>query len=483
MLFISKRRLRILALVLGIGLLVSLSARAVVQFQLGQEIEHYRTFFKTHKDNIHDIFDPLSIKQIPYETINALYESRKAEGSSRKSTIAWDNYAYVNYVTEPEYLCNTVMQFKRLKELKTKAKLVALISRDLVESENEDKRQTAEKLIAKLSELAPEQVIVKTVDNIVKPEDSSPWKKSLTKLLVFNQTEFDRIIYLDSDAAVYSNMDELFFLPSYVTFAAPLTYWFLSDSDLEEAKAEIRAADKATVKLENIINSVNTRVRKGQQIYNHLPVLPSSLVFHSSNVGKEILDSTSSASPLFRLGSGTRRAKVRFSSNLMVITPKTGTFDSIVQYLLPVASRQKDQYDIDLINNKLYNLKAIIHEQFLLFRKLKSAFTPEVMVLPFREYGLLSSSIKNKMHHELLANELLGYEGGLASSESSWKELVKKSKYIHYSDWPVSKPWLYAKFDQLECHPETNADEEKEMCEVWNSVYRDYWDSRYICQL
>ncbi|SCU87306.1 LAME_0D09560g1_1 [Lachancea meyersii CBS 8951] len=482
--FISKRRPRIVILIIGLAALISVTARIIIQFQLGQEIEHYRTFFKNHKDSLHDIYDPLSIKQIPFETINALYETRMADGAgSQQKAIQWDNYAYLSYATELEYLCNTLILFKRLKQFGTNAKLVALVSRDLVESENSAKQQNTRALMDKLTEIAPEQVVVKLVDSIVKSGDPTPWSKSLTKLHIFNQTEYGRVIYLDSDAAVSNNMDELFFLPPYVRFAAPLMYWSLSETDLQTACKEVRVSEKKAVKLDNIVKTLNQRVRKQQPIYNHLPGLPNSLCFHSSNVAKEILDTRRSMSPLLHFGRGEERAKIEFSSNLMVINPNSRTFESIVQNLLPKVMNQKGQFDTDLINAELYNLKQVIHAQFMLFRKLKTAFIPEVMVLPFAEYGLLTGSICNEKHQKLIKNEILGYEAMQTAETETLESLVAKSKYIHYSDFSISKPWFYADFDQLECHPGGDDPNEAETCKIWNSVYQGFWQAKQICEL
>lgn len=63
----------------------------------------------------------------------------------------------------------------------------------------------------KIRELDSEQIVIKEVQNIVKPTDQSPWNESLTKLLVFGLTEYERIIYLDNDAILQDKMDELFF--------------------------------------------------------------------------------------------------------------------------------------------------------------------------------------------------------------------------------------------------------------------------------
>ena len=50
------------------------------------------------------------------------------------------------------------------------------------------------------------------------------WAGSYTKLLAFNQTDYQRVLHLDSDSTVLQCMDELFLLqPAFV--AMPRAYW------------------------------------------------------------------------------------------------------------------------------------------------------------------------------------------------------------------------------------------------------------------
>ena len=51
------------------------------------------------------------------------------------------------------------------------------------------------------------------------------YRDCLTKLRVFQLTEYDRIIYLDADTIPLKPLDELFDLPDDVTIAAPRAYW------------------------------------------------------------------------------------------------------------------------------------------------------------------------------------------------------------------------------------------------------------------
>ena len=53
---------------------------------------------------------------------------------------------------------------------------------------------------------------------------AATWAESYTKFLAFNQTEYERILHLDSDSTVLQSMDELFLIqPAFV--AMPRAYW------------------------------------------------------------------------------------------------------------------------------------------------------------------------------------------------------------------------------------------------------------------
>ena len=194
-----KRRTRLLILLLLAVVAAIITVDGVMKFQLNQKVAYYLKFFEKNKDKIDDMYDPLNIKQIPYSTIEKLYE--KSLDSDKE--IDWSSYAYVNYVTDFDYLCNTVIQFKKLHEAGSKADLVAIIGRNLLSKA--DEHHDTKSLLTKLREIS-NKVVIKPVDDIIKPSDHTPWNKSLTKLSVFNLTEYERVIYFDNDAVIHLSL-------------------------------------------------------------------------------------------------------------------------------------------------------------------------------------------------------------------------------------------------------------------------------------
>lgn len=486
--FISKRKIRfVLFVILGV-IVVSCSVRAVVQSQLNKEIKYFKTYFEQKKDGINGLYNPLVIKQIPEETIDALYSSKSAQLERNSNAVNWSQLAYVNYATNADYLCNTLIMFSALKRYGTEAKLMLLVSKDLLDPEVSNDVDKTRTLLSRISRLDQEQVIVKFVDDIMKPMDTSQWSESLTKLLVFNQTEFDRIIYLDNDARLNDKLDELFFIPDYIKFAAPLTYWFLSDHDLQEAYDEVKNYERLPTNLARYTEKLNDRVRKNKMIYNHLPSLPPNLFLDSKNVAQDIIRSKFSLASLLDFHIGSKPSKVKFASNVMVIKPSSETFQSIMETLLPNFLNMKNKYDMDLINDQLYNLKRIIYDQFNQFRRLRTLFVPEVLVLPFARYGLLTGSIKNEQHDSIIRNDILGYKRLDTDGKEIPKELsdlIKESKYIHFSDYPMGKPWEYNSMKDITCTASTKKgkinESERKACIVWNSIYESFLSSRSVC--
>lgn len=431
-----------------------LSVDAVMTFQLNKKVDYYLKFFDKNKNKIQNMYDPLNIKQIPYSTIDQLYQKRQTDETS----VDWDKFAYVNYVTDLDYLCNALLQFKKLNESGSKAKLLALVT-DTILDKSEDTAEV-QAMLNKLTSIS-DRVTIERVGSVIQYNDHTPWSKSLTKLAIFNLTDYERVIYMDNDAILHDNMDELFFLPSYVKFAAPISYWFVSPDDLRTASADIKSLYK-TNKLDPIERSLAKRVKNSQEIYNHLPNLPQH--FYSKSM-KFIIDID---------GFKKSDNKVNFATHLMVIKPDVKVANEINDHILPTYLKAKERYDTDLINDELYNFKELIYYQFKLFQKIHGLFKPSVLILPYTKYGLLSKSIDDKREKDLLKNAILGYE------REENDDRIQDAKFIHFSDYPLSKPWFYTNSDEIQCSEEHSISDE--YCQLWKSLYKEFLDARTMCQ-
>ncbi|GAV50325.1 hypothetical protein ZYGR_0U01810 [Zygosaccharomyces rouxii] len=487
---VTKRKLRYLLFTLLLALIVSFTCNAVVESQLNKEIKFYKVYFEQKKDGLQGIYNPLAIKQIPEETIDALYAYKMNKVAKHGETIDWSKFAYVNYATDIDYLCSTFIMFQNLKRYGTKAKLHLMVSNQMLSPDNEFS-QSANMLLQRIRNLDPEQVVVKPVESTYKPNDQSEWKDSLTKLQVFNQTEYDRVIYLDSDAELKDSMDELFFIPSYIKFAAPLAYWFFDDKDLEAAYHDVKVAEKSPINLARYTDKLSVRIKKDQMIYNHLPNLPPPLFLNTENVAQDIINSRPSLLQMLGVPTGgSQSSKAKFASTVMVINPSSDTYEEIIHWLLPQVLKSKNKFDMDLINEELYNMRRTIYYNFKLFRRLKTEYLPELLVLPFGRYGLLSGSIKNSDHYPMIKNDVLGYRRLDTDGHEFPKTLedyVKDCKYVHFSDSPIGKPWNYGSLEDIKCRVDAeqseNVEEQKEVCALWNTLYSSHMTNRHLCML
>jgi len=134
----------------------------------------------------------------------------RAENSTKK--IEPPKLAYVFYATNDNYACSALINVAILqnitgKDVKKDYVLIYTpgVSKDMV---NRFKAKSV-KTIWKMS--------LHAVGN-------SYYSDVLTKMYVFNMTQYERVIFLDSDILVKKSLDHLFHLPK-VDLAAPRAYW------------------------------------------------------------------------------------------------------------------------------------------------------------------------------------------------------------------------------------------------------------------
>lgn len=198
------------------------------------------------------------------------------------------------------------------------------------------------------------------------------WADSFTKLLAFNQTQYDRVLSIDSDSLLLKDMDELFLMPP-APVAMPRAYWLWPDSEV-------------------------------------------------------------------------------LSSQVVLIEPSATEFARIIE---KIDAASKDDYDMEIVNY-LYRDSAL--------------------VLPHRRYDLLTGEFRGEGHSKYLGSDVEVWDPVAAYNEA---------KLVHFSDWPLPKPWLYTpEEDRLELQPNcTVAADGAEECSartIWNSFYTDFKSKREV---
>lgn len=115
--------------------------------------------------------------------------------TDKAEEIDWSKFAYCQYVTNHDYLCNSLMIFEALFRLESKAERLMMYPEDWQVDSNSSE--------AKLLQKARDEYGVKLAPIHVQHFDGeATWGDSFTKLLAFNQTQYERVISLDSDANV-----------------------------------------------------------------------------------------------------------------------------------------------------------------------------------------------------------------------------------------------------------------------------------------
>lgn len=297
--------------------------------------------------------------------------------------VDWSRFAYSQYTTDTQSLCNALMVFESLHKLGSKASRVLLYPQEWVGNRDDLNRRlmrVAEQKFGVKSQpvhLLGADSKAENPGTLNKPSD---WNLSVTKIRVFELVQFDRVLHLDSDITLQQHMDELFLLPK-TPIAMPRAYW----SD-------------------------------GQ---------PSSW-------------------PL--------------TSLIMLVEPNTHEIPAMMEILRKWQTQahytKSKKYDMDLLNHR---------------------FGASAMVLPHRPYAMLTAEFRRNNH-----SMYLGYHNGHElDSRGKWDpdNALKEAKLVHFSDWPLPKPWIMWPVEGLaEMQPDCGGNT-KWTCrerEIWKNLYSDF---------
>ncbi|KAH6998865.1 nucleotide-diphospho-sugar transferase [Ilyonectria sp. MPI-CAGE-AT-0026] len=179
--------------------------------------------------------------------------------------VDWSRFAYTQYVTNSEYLCNSVMFFEALHRLSSRADRVMMYPSRMLGSDDDDSSD------ARLLIKARDEFKVKLVPITVQHRDNADttWADSFTKLLAFNQTQYSRVLSIDSDSILLQEMDELFLLPS-VPVAMPRAYWLYPDKEI--LSSQVVLIEPSEVEFTRIMDKVNSASKDDydMEIVNYL---------------------------------------------------------------------------------------------------------------------------------------------------------------------------------------------------------------------
>ncbi|CCE63944.1 hypothetical protein TPHA_0G01070 [Tetrapisispora phaffii CBS 4417] len=537
----------------------------------------------------HQVFSPFDIKQIPSSIIDVLAHEaiRKDKESPQENKIDWNRFAYVNYVDDIDYLCNSIVIFKTLKRrFGSKAKMVLLLSEAVFKSAHsaaeltflnnqlhEAKQFLGEKeldiklvTIPKNEAETPEsnekrgflnafkenlsgggssndddtpaadnapvpnppvagnipvdnapipnaqpatasapdsngstseniQVVntngetssnnEKATENKSDAANSFDYVSALTKYSMFNAINYDRIIYIDNDARLTHNLDELFFLPSYIEFAAPLQFWKIPVESYTDS-IRLMQKDGEDIDISHHLNMLTGNILNQKEYYNFLPKLPPSLFFEDKSIIQRVMKSASDAISFLDFDELGITNSVQFQTSLMVLKPNSEVFKNIQDNILPSlkGSSQETNGDSAIINKNFFNLRSMLFNQYNDYKNKSEDFRPKIMILPYKRYGLLSKLIRDEAYYPMLINDIIGYHNINAyrrhEKELDILDVLSACKYLHFNEDLYDKPWRYKSINDIQCSMSGSSLSQK-ACTLWRRQYDMFLSDRQMC--
>ncbi|KAB8255431.1 nucleotide-diphospho-sugar transferase [Aspergillus pseudonomiae] len=143
-------------------------------------------------------------------------------------------------------------------------------------------------------------------------------------------------------------------------------------------------------------------------------------------------------------------------SHVMLIEPNEGNFRRIIK-----EAKSSGAFDMEVLNH---------------------LFRDSAMILPHRRYALLTGEFRGKNHDRYLSED----------KDAKWNAMAEVSRayLVHFSDWPLPKPWLPHSDTQWEAALPDCGDDNVEMDDrpdcadrfMWMGFYEDYYqDRKDIC--
>lgn len=135
----------------------------------------------------------------------------------------------------------------------------------------------------------------------------------------------------------------------------------------------------------------------------------------------------------------------------MLVQPSAVEFDRIMKKM---ETAGRNDYDMEIVNQ---------------------LYIDTAMILPHRPYDLLTGEFRGDKH-----------ENYLGTDREEWDPVAifNEAKFLHFSDWPVPKPWIsmsdsMRQDKQPKC-VEKNGQEDCSARELWNGFYNDFAQRRSV---
>lgn len=114
-----------------------------------------------------------------------------------------ESYAFVSIITSDDYLRGLLVLHRSLIDINTQYPFLTLITEDI----SVDTVSVLDK------HHIPYKIIKTKINNPTDVDQSHRWFPTYSKLNIFDQTQYDKVVYLDADMLILRNIDELFKFP------------------------------------------------------------------------------------------------------------------------------------------------------------------------------------------------------------------------------------------------------------------------------
>ncbi|CCH44021.1 Glucose N-acetyltransferase 1 [Wickerhamomyces ciferrii] len=405
-------------------------------------------------------YDREHIKYISPEIIDSIYNNTDLD------SIDWTKYAYILYATSTNHMCNAMMIFAELRKYETRAQLVLLVNNKFLEDpiKHEYEFNTLTSFSKKFNVLL-KATQVKTMND---KQDVNIWISSFTKLMVFNETDYNRVIYLDSDAILpQSNLDELFFIP-HTKLASVTGYWLTQERYAKQEYLKYHANQynfKPKSQMEKQLEMNEFISKNISPFQNSKGFLPINNKANETTMEFKINELNFQNNLYNNLPNFPFLDEYSFTNIIMVIEPSKELFQRIEASF---DQRKKNEFDMDIINFYVFKLIKSLELQKdrakPQIESLEDFDSPEFLILPHQRYGVLTSELNTVTDHKsFLAdpmdqpfvyqkhglitgdNEPPYYD--LSAIEQQSEKFIPNIKYLHYSDLPIPKPWIEKKIE------------------------------------
>ncbi|KAF2174004.1 glycosyltransferase family 8 protein [Zasmidium cellare ATCC 36951] len=166
--------------------------------------------------------------------------------------------------------------------------------------------------------------------------------------------------------------------------------------------------------------------------------------------------------------SDTKPSEWPLTSLLMLIEPNPlemkNFIDILMSWKLKPGFQIGRNYDMDLLNHR---------------------FGASAMVLPHRAYAMLSAEFRQKDHSAYLGT-INGPRERMSKLTWDPDHAYQEAKLIHFSDWPLPKPWIMWPHEGL-AEMQPDCDGSKLGCrerEIWKGLYSDFRKRRKdLCRI